>query len=456
MRKIIVFLLSAVLMVSLTACGGGTTSSDTESVPTQQTTVKTTAKTTKKKATTSRTKKKTTTAKPTTTKPTTTTTVTVTTTTTTQAPRTFTVNRPAGNKPVTVTLQGYTAWREIAATVDLSKGLVLEGADPSVEIDLPPEVNLESDTVFRNLTINGTITVIHANGHKFTVESSVKTVSPVNRLTVFGGSRTAPVASTDITLLVGHYQAVYGGGNGQPVTGDTHVVFGGNVNAGDSNDDTSPDISPCNVYGGGKNAGAKGTHVTVQDDAVAYYVSGVGTGKDGALVDTAEIRIEGGMIMNVYGGSLNANVPSLEATITVTGGLMEGVFGGCESGNMTGSADITLLGGDISRRVYTGCYNNCDVGFLSDTWLSTCHITGETTLTIGPDVSLCTGTLLDYDNSADMGVFCGSRYNQGFDDEYNTLVFVDDCYDLKIGDIGPSPLSDWDVCQSRHDQILTF
>ncbi len=365
-----------------------------------------------------------------------------------------TSSKPEENAPVTITVSENTSWVSLYKGENLKYGFTLIGENPSVVISLPSEVILSGDTTISNVTLKGSGTIIYANGHKLKIDSDVKSSSRSDRLTVYGGSKSSVLAKTDITLLGGYYRAVYGGGYNRSV-GSTNVVFGGNANPEDNNDDSSSNISPCIVYGGGNNAGVTGTvNVTIKDNAVAKSLSGVGYGKNGADVNNSNIKIEGGMLMNVFGGSLNSDVSSLNVSITMTGGLVEAIFGGCQSKNMSGSIDIKLLGGDVSRRVYTGCYNDCDVGFFSDTWLTSCKVTGKTTLTIGPNAKLCTGTKLSYNNTPDMGIFCGSRYKNGFSEEKNTLIFIDGCYNKMIGHIGPSPKSSWNLCKSHHSSVI--
>ncbi len=354
-----------------------------------------------------------------------------------------------------ITLTSSCAMADIYLGSGLGDGCTIIGASRSVVLTLPPIVELQGDLTLKNLTLSGNGATIYANGHTLLIDATVSSQSG-SRFTVYGGSNKYPLnQDTHITLLGGSYTAVYGGGRFFDVNGNTHVIFGGNANLGDTNDDSAESMSPCTVYGGGNNGAVTGeTHVTISGNAVAKFVSGVGSGVAGGKVKTANITIDGGKLMNVFGGSLNAEVSNLTVNITMKNGLCEAIFGGCQNKNMTGTVNITLLGGNISRRLYTGCYNTCDVGLFSETWKSSCGVTGTTTLSIGPNVKLCTGTGLSLDNSADMGIFCGSRYQSKLTGETNILVFLDDCYSQMISQIGPSSKSWIDICQSHHDQII--
>ncbi len=361
--------------------------------------------------------------------------------------------RESGQKTILVTAS--TSLSEVYSGEQAKRARILRGSSPSVVLSLPKILRLQADLVIENLTLVGDATTIYANGYKLVIDASVTTPEGT-RLTVYGGSDHADLKkNTNLILLGGCYGAVYGGSKGYQITGDTHVFFGGNANMGDTIDDSSSKLSPCIVYGGGNNGAVAGeTHVTLSGNAVAKLVSGVGVGKKGGRVKVANINISGGKVMNVFGGSLNAQVKDLTVNITVTGGLCEAIFGGCQNKNMSGTVNIKLLGGEISRRVYTGCYNVCNVGVFKHSWVTDCSVTGTTTLAIGPNVKLCTKNGLSSENSVDIGVFCGSRYDKKAEGEYNILIFLDGCYEQMIQKIGPAKNSWIVLCQSRHDEVV--
>ncbi len=320
-----------------------------------------------------------------------------------------------------------------------SGNLTIKGNTSSVKLNLPSEISLIGDLTLDNLVINGKST-IYANGYNFKVTELVSSTATsistdaaaTDRLTVYGGKKSAELTGdTNIILLGGKYFRVYGGGTGA-VKGNTNVVFGGKANTGDGiNDKDSATISPCYVYGGGNGAAVTGkTSVTLEGEAVAKFIAGAGNGTGGAAVDT-NIYINGGKVMNVYGGSLNAALTNCDTHIIMTGGLAEALFGGSQSNSLTGNTYITLVGGDISRRVYAGCYNNWELS-----WSTTCYVSGTTNLTIYPDVLLVTTNGLASENQKDMGVYAGSRIGSNQSGEISTLIFLDNCYSAQKGEIG--------------------
>lgn len=312
--------------------------------------------------------------------------------------------------------------------------LTIKGNTSEVKLNLPSEISLKGDLTLDNLILNNAST-IYANGYKLKITETTASTATLSegRLTVYGGRKSAELeGDTDLTLLGGKYQRVYGGGNGGAVKGSTNVVLGGKANFGEGiNDQDETTKSPCMVYGGGNNAAVTGkTNVTLEGDAVAYFLSGAGNGAGGMAVDT-NIFINGGKVMNVYGGSLNAPLTNCDTHITMTGGLAEALFGGCQSQPLTGNTYITLKGGNVSRRVYTGCYNG-----VALTWDGSYHVTGTTTLCIGSDAQLVTYTELDSENKKDCGIYSGSRVSENFEEETNILIYLDDCYSTKNSKVG--------------------
>lgn len=333
-----------------------------------------------------------------------------------------------------------------------SGNLTIKGKTSDVILNLPGEISLKGDLELDNLTIDGASTV-YANGYSFKVGEAVDSTATLStgRLIVYGGKKSTDLTGdTDLILLGGKYQTIFGGGYGGVVDGNTNVIIGGSANVGDGiNDQDTSTISPCYVYGGGNNAAVTGkTNVTLQGNAVAKYIVGAGNGADGIAIDT-NIFISGGKVMNVYGGSLTAELANCNTHITMTGGLAEALFGGSYIKQLTGNTYITLLGGIISRRVYSGCYNN--VGF---SWDSSYHVAGTTSLAIGPDAQLVTYTELDSKNKLDCGIYSGSRVSQNYSEEVNTLIYLDDSYNAhnsKIGCIingGIRSLNSW------HDYVV--
>ena len=322
----------------------------------------------------------------------------------------------------TITLPSSFTWSAHNKTVTITGGTLNGQSLSGGRLIIGDNVTLEDMT----LTFDSE-DAVYANGNTLTIGEGVTTT---NAIKVYGGGISGTtVDRTDITLLSGTYTRIYGGGNGGSVRGDTKVYVGGTVNAGL---DVTSHSGTNNVYGGGYNSAIGGsTYLTFADSARAIYVFGGGDGASSSIGETAHTTFSGGASMSFYGGNNNSSgIKAVHAV--VSGGEIEQVFGANQAASMTGDVDLRVIGGKITRRIYGGCYNEADAGLFSATWLTSHHVTGNITLTVGAGASI---TLNDNDN--DRGIFANSRYKSDFDDEVTAVVFADSAamsaYKSKLG-----------------------
>ena len=284
-------------------------------------------------------------------------------------------------------------------------------------------VNINSAVTFKGMTLKVADNAeIFCNGYTTKIDSDV-TVKGM--ALIFGGVSTGSVASTDLTVLSGTWDSIYGGngggaGNNTTVTGEAKLVVGGNVNAGINVN--NHDI-PNTIYGGSRRGWVEKTNVTVQDNAKALKVMGGGSGKrsaDWCDVNDANVTVNGGTYMGIYGGNIyGPGAKSSQITITINGGTMDQVFGGHEwaHANLNGNVNIYLKGGTILRRVYGGCYNNTSgSGFATDR-----HVEGNINVYIYEGVNLACSS------NVDRGVYAHSRYAGSpdpFSNENTAIYFV--------------------------------
>lgn len=275
-------------------------------------------------------------------------------------------------------------------------------------------VDLTEDITFENITLAFESDAwLFANGHKLVVE---ETVTMPNAITVYGGSWWGiSVDSTNVTLLGGNYNRIYGGTFGGTVKGDTYLRVGGNVN---STINAMNHNGEMYIFGGNKDGKILGsTNFTFEGNAKANYVYGGSENNGVTITEGSNLTITGGSAMSVYGGSFNADSGS-GANVTITGGTFEQVFGGNYNQPMTGDVDLRVLGGTVSRRVYAGCYNDTQ-GLFTITFKSNHCVSGDVSLTLGGNANITYGY-----SSADKGVYARSRYNQ--DVENAELIFADE------------------------------
>ena len=169
---------------------------------------------------------------------------------------------------------------------------------------------------------------------------------------VYGGGNAAAVSATDVTIYGGNKIGnVFGGGNG--ISGTAANVNGA----------TNVKIyggTILNVYGGSNKTGTISGAISVTVDSTAENGSG-------CLMN----------IGSVYGGGNMAASSVGSITIGCTGnkGHIENVFGGANQADITGSINLQINGGDIGN-VFGG--NNADGG-----------ISGTITVTVGNNPSGC-------------------------------------------------------------------
>ena len=269
-------------------------------------------------------------------------------------------------------------------------------------------------TTFENIqfySTDGTGRIIFATGYPLLIKDTVTTSTGHS---VYGGMYGGTVkGDTNIEVYGGNYAFIYGGGtNGCVIKGDTHITVGGNVNSGNSTNDSASNFKDTRVYGGGNGATVgKSTNITYKDNAIFAYVFGAGYGANGAVGVETNVNIQGGQVMNVYGGSEGADA-NCNTNVYMKGGTVEAIFGASHTSNFTGNANTYLFGGKITRRVYSGCYNE----FISSSY----RVNGNTTLVISNDVDL---------NSLSRGVYAGSINANSSGDDF--VVYVSNSYDSK-------------------------
>ncbi len=282
------------------------------------------------------------------------------------------------------------------------------------------DIQIYGPTTFENLVLSADAArAIYATGFPLVIGEKVTTS---HDHAVYGGKYAGTIkGDTNIEIYGGNYSNIYGGGHsGCVVTGDTHVTVGGNVNSGNSISDSASNFKDTRVYGGGNNAPVSGsTYITYKDNAIFAYVFGAGKSANGTIGVSTNVNIQGGQVMNVYGGSEGAALTNCNTNVRMTGGTVEAIFGASHTSNLTGNANTYLLGGKITRRVYSGCYN--------ETFSSTYKVNGNTTLVISNDVNL---------SSLSEKVYAGSRNANSSGDDI--LVYVNNSYDNKKSKVSSS------------------
>ncbi len=353
----------------------------------------------------------------------------------------------------TITLANTFTWSEHG------KDITITGEGEKTEtLDFSAITNFRmGDSVtFENMTLNLPTVQLYCNGHRFQVSENV--ISNNSGLIIFGGDNTSNVTGdTNIILLSGSYERIYGGGLGTDVDGNTHVTIQ-NVDIYDANSNNTRF-----VFGGGRKGNVTGnTYVTVGEGFNAEHdwtnhsylsaIFGGGHGEDGSLaivekntyvvlkdgartnylhgagmsyskvLGTSHVTVDGGYAMSVYGGGSSVKAANGSTSVVMKSGTVEQIFGGNPSNSsmgMTGNTDVRILGGNILRRVYGGCYNEYEAG-----WESTNEVNGYVSVTFGPDTYASLATSY---SGGDVAYLASSRYDNTVNE---TGVFIVNDYDV--------------------------
>ena len=316
----------------------------------------------------------------------------------------------------TVTIDGWTAHGK---TVTITGGGLNVSGLPNSEFNdgkgtQMKEIVINDSVTFTNMTwtVDSTLeTFIYANGNTMVFGEGVSYSQEKIRL--FGGGKEgSTVESTNLTVLAGTYNYIYGGSLRGTVTGNTNLTVGGTVNNNDSDVDYEISSGHAFIYsvlGGGHVDTVKGsTNLVFQDAAKAVYVAGGAYGWGGTIAQGTNVTVTGGTIMGVYGSCLNGGHATSGASVRVEGGTMQQVFGGSEGQIVTGNVDVRLLGGTITRRVYAGSYGNGTTKYV---------VSGKINLELGGNVNITFGA-----SQSDKGIYGRSRYN--VDAENCQIVFT--------------------------------
>lgn len=271
------------------------------------------------------------------------------------------------------------------------------------------ELTAIGNVVFEDINIKVNGVTVYANGHNFTVDESVSFDGRVEAL--YGGGKGFDVKTTNLDIKAGTYVHIYAGSNAGTVLGDTHLNLGGTVNAG--LDVHNHDYWRY-AYGGGLNDTVKGnTNVTFGGTARINTVYGGGSGANSVVEGVCNLTVNGGSAMGFYGGSHCGSVKN--TALKMNGGVVEQIFGGSYNASLVGNTDVKLISGTVSRRIYGGCYNDTgsSLSFATDYFVK-----GVTDVTIADNLSY-THNL----GGMEYAICAGSRNSLNHTDEKSILRF---------------------------------
>lgn len=328
-----------------------------------------------------------------------------------------------------------------------NKQVTIAGYDDTAILDFSSEngLALNESVILKDIQVKWPSRV-RAEGNTFIVEESVTqggTIEPM----VIAGSHYHNLDKTDIRLYAGTYKMIMGGQLKNTV-GETHVIVGGSVNSGI--DATSHDHTYI-LYGGCYNEGGLATvsgdtYVTVEEGAKFNYVYGAGGRSSSSKVLSVvagETNIDfSGEAYGVFGGAYGLD--SNSTNVKITGGTVYQVFGGSEEGAVTGNTNVQILAGTVRRRIFGGSYNDQD----KDTAF---YVSGQSTVTLDPAATL------NLTEGSCQSVAAISRHKTPYDNEVGVFIINDyennttNCNKIGIDSL----LTSWyDFDSKTHDHLV--
>gem|GEM_PF-5138711 len=158
--------------------------------------------------------------------------------------------------------------------------------------------------------------------------------SPYAHGTVYGGSTTDLTANTSITMNSGSVYGLFGGNYNSNLTGNTSIdVKGGTIGC---------------IFGGcyGDTGSVSGDSVITVDNAIVNETIYGGNGSGSSSISNTTVNINGGNILQVFGGGGNGTVTG-KATVNVSGGDIQYMKAGGLNNKVLGDATINITGGNI-------------------------------------------------------------------------------------------------------------
>ena len=214
--------------------------------------------------------------------------------------------------------------------------------------------------------VNGTVTDVYGGGYgeDTYVERNILVTAGSNATTdltvngdVYGGSAfgtvnatsavtTASSYTTQVNVVNGDYNSVYGGGKGD----STHSpLVAGNITVNVSGG------SATNVFGG-NNANGTPLGTVIVNISGGESTNVYGGNNAGGTVPTTQVNVTGGNNGTIYGGGKLAS--SANTNVDINGGTCVDVFGGGESANVTTKSTVLVESGTITGAVYGGSNQN--------------------------------------------------------------------------------------------------
>ena len=290
------------------------------------------------------------------------------------------------------------------------------GGDYNTDIENVFGGGNEADSTASSVTVNikehSDVTNAYGGGNKASVSNTNVNLINGHVDNLFGGSNeTGNITSSHVTVTGGTADNIYGGNNlGGSTTTSNITVSGGNVttiyggnNLGGTTATSNITVSGgtvSNLYGGGNEATTGTSYIYLNNGNVTNTYGG---GNKAGMTVSTNISLAGSTCTNIYGGS-NTSGNILVSNITATSGSATNIYGGNNVGGRTETTNITITNVQ-AENVYGG-------GSRADTNTNNVTINGGTITNVyggGESANVDTKTNVNVYGGTTTNVFGGSN-----------------------------------------------
>lgn len=215
------------------------------------------------------------------------------------------------------------------AQVDIKAGNALMPNKPAIlsssegnvnQVDISGSLDLLAPFTFDKVWITASDLYIYANGHELTFTENVKMEESTSKgVYLYGGGSlifsdvaTESIEHTSLILNGGRFTEIYGGGEGQTITGSTSIRIGGKVGTTAWNWDTFYGIHGGDALGKVHNdQGTATAQIFIEGNAeiIGFFIYGGGGHTDG-MCDNTKVVISGNANVSgqIYAAARNGHV----------------------------------------------------------------------------------------------------------------------------------------------------
>lgn len=222
-----------------------------------------------------------------------------------------------------------------SSTIKINTDLSIDvyGGGNISKVEGTTNVNIENGTQTGSIYGGGNLGIINGTTNV--------TINGGQSTTVYGGGNQAEVTTSNVNTTGGTVTNIYGGGNKAGVTTSNIITNGGNIG---------------NIFGGSNQSGdVTQSYITTNEptDTENSAIQNVYGGNNlGGTTQTTNVTINGGGVINVFGGGNQATTNL--TNVQINGKVNGSVYGGGNLAGVNTNTNVNLSGANVINNVYGG------------------------------------------------------------------------------------------------------